>query len=351
MGVYATQAALEQMGPALQASGQGVSLLASQLSSDGAIGQGVSGIATGIGALDAAMSPVASGADQLAAANTTLAAALDGVASGTSGLGSGLGAMAQATTQLGEGAQQLKEASSQINEATADAADGLSDLADQREDRAEVAASPVSITSTRMHETPSTAAVVAAFAAATLWVGACLAGCLLPACDMRAVAAGSGARGAAAKLASYLVVGVIQAIVVALVLVAVGLSPAEPIAFAGMLLATGASFAVLACALRLVCGRWFAWAFAALLVVQLLCAGAVLPVPLSGGIFAALGEVLPVPVVSQALRSLIAGVSRGVGAAWALLAALAIVAIVVAIARTVACRNVRPERVFASNGS
>lgn len=351
MGIYATQAALEQMGPALQASGQGVSLLASQLSSDGAIGQGVTGIATGIGALDAAMSPVASGADQLAVANATLAAALDGVASGASGLGSGLGAMAQATTQLGEGAQQLKEASSQINEATADAADELSDLADQREARAEVAASPVSITSTRMRETSSTAAVAAAFAAATLWVGACLTGCLLPACDMRAVAAGSGARSAAVKLATYLSVGVIQAIIVAVVLVAVGVSPSEPIAFAGMLVATGASFALLACALRLICGRWFAWVFAALLVVQLLCAGAVLPVPLSGGIFAALGDVLPIPVVSQALRSLIAGTSRGVHAAWALLAALTVVAIAVAVARTVVRRTVHPERAFSSDVS
>ncbi|MDM8301401.1 YhgE/Pip family protein [Collinsella tanakaei] len=351
MGIYAAQAALEQMGPALQASGQGVSLLASQLSADGAIGQGVSGIATGIGALDAAMSPVASGADQLAAANTTLAAALDGVASGTSGLGSGLGAMAQATTQLGEGAQQLKEASSQINEATADAAEELSDLADQREDRAEVAASPVSITSTRIHETSSTAAVAAAFAAATLWVGACLTGCLLPACDMRAVAAGSGARSAVAKLATYLVVGVIQAIIVAVVSVAVGVSPSEPIAFAGMLLATGASFALLACALRLICDRWFAWVFAALLVVQLLCAGAVLPVPLSGGIFAALGDVLPIPVVSQALRSLIAGTGRGVDVAWMLLAALSIVAIAVAVACTVARRTVHPERAFSSDVS
>ena len=351
MGIYAAQAALEQMGPALQASGQGVSLLASQLSADGAIGQGVSGIATGIGALDAAMSPVASGADQLAAANTTLAAALDGVASGTSGLGSGLGAMAQATTQLGEGAQQLKEASSQINEATADAAEELSDLTDQREDRAEVAASPVSITSTRIHETSSAAAVAAAFAAATLWVGACLTGCLLPACDMRAVAAGSGARSAVAKLATYLVVGVIQAIIVAVVSVAVGVSPSEPIAFAGMLLATGASFALLACALRLICGRWFAWVFAALLVVQLLCAGAVLPVPLSGGIFAALGDVLPIPVVSQALRSLIAGTGRGVDVAWMLLAVLSIVAIVVAVARTVARRTVHPERAFSSDVS
>ena len=351
MGVITTKAALEQMGPALTATGQGVGAISSQLSGTGAIGQGVSGLATGIGALNEAMSPIASGADQLAVANTTLAAALEGVASGASGLGTGLDAMAQATGQIAEGSEQLKDASGQINDVTAEAADTLADLAQNREDRAEVAASPLSITSTSMDDVSSGVAVAVAFAAAALWVGACLTGCLLPVCDMRAVAAGAGVRSAAGKLAAYAAVGVVQALVVWAALSVAGVRMASAVSCLAMLVAAGAVFGVLACALRLAFGRWFAWVFSGLLVVQLLCAGSVLPVPLTGGVFRALGEVLPVPVVSQALRSLAAGAGRGVGTACVLLAILAVAAIAASVALTAARRRVRPERAFLSSAS
>ena len=351
MGVIATKAALEQMGPALTATGQGVSTISSQLSGTGAIGQGVSGLATGISALNEVTSPIASGADQLAVANTTLAAALDGVASGATGLGAGLDAMAQATGQIAEGSEQLKEASGQINDATAEAADTLSGIAQDREDRAEVAASPLSITSTNTADVSSDVAVAVAFAAAALWVGACLTGCLLPACDMRAVAAGAGVRSAVGKLAAYAAVGVVQAVIVWAVLSVAGVQMVSTASCLGMLAAAGAVFGALACALRLACGRWFAWVFSGLLVVQLLCAGSVLPVPLTGGVFRALGEILPVPVVSQALRSLAAGAGRGVDAACVLLAVLAVAAIAVSVALTAARRRVRPERAFLSSAS
>ncbi|MBM6700498.1 hypothetical protein H7U32_09445, partial [Bifidobacterium pullorum subsp. saeculare] len=68
----------------------------------------------------------------------------------------------------------------------------------------------------------------------------------------------------------------------------------------------------------------------------------------SEGVFSVLGDILPLPLLSQALRSVLAGSVRGVAQAALCLVVLLALAALASCAFLVLRRQVRPERVFAS---
>ena len=328
--------------------GQGVSALGGQLSGEGAIGQGASGIATGTKALSSALAPMATGAGQLAQGNVALGTALGAVAQGAGGLGQGLTAMASASGQLGTGVDQLKEASGKISETMDKAGETLTDVASAREDRAQVASNPVTFTSTSRHAVDGSAAAAApAAAAAALWVGALLTSLALPAVDWRAVMLGRGTASVLSHAAMYLLFGLAQALLIGVAALVLGVQVGDVPAAVLLLVLGAAACAAHAQLIRLACGRAAGAVSLIVLALQLLCAGAILPASFTSGIFTALGSALPLPVLAEALRGALAGSGAGLQTAVAALIAWTVAALVLSLLIALRRRVIRPERVFA----
>lgn len=328
--------------------GQGVDALGTQLSSSGGIGAGLSGVATGTRALGDALSGFAGATGQLATGNATLASALRGVAQGTSGLAGGLDAMASAAGQLGDGVDQLKEASGQVVDAVETASESLSSISGDPATTSEVVARSVSISNGASMSVDGIRAAAPLAIVAALWLGGVLLALSLPAFDMRAVAAASGITSVLSCSAAYALLGAVQGLLGAAALLLLGVGPEGAWQLAGLLALTGVSGALVSQALRAACGRFHVGVSLAALGVQAVCAGALLPSFFASAPLQVLGSVLPVPLVTQAIRSLMAGSSRGVAAAVLALVVWCIAAVAISCMAALARRQVRPERVFAA---
>lgn len=324
--------------------GQGISALAGQLSSTGAVGSGVTALSTGASALGQALTPLAEATDQLAAGNATLATALDGVVEGASGLSAGLSAMSDATGQLGEGAEQLKDASSQIGESVADAGEELGGIAGDREERAEVASSAVTFKTSRAQPVGEATSVAPAIVASALWLAAMLAACVLPELDVRAIAAGRIGAAMLAPVAGAVAFGLVQGVVALVCLAMAGVEMRSAAATAALVIGASVAFACIARALASWCGRAFVPASVALLAVQIACAGGIVPDSLSFGVPRALGRILPVPVLADALRGTFAGIASRAVLALPVLFAFIVIALAATALRAHASRTLHPHR-------
>ena len=325
--------------------GQGVSMLGAQLSSEGAIGQGASGIAAGAGSLETLLTPFVGGTRQLAQGNGALGAALSAVSQGAGGLGQGLTAMSDAAGQIGTGVDQLKEASGKIADTMGAAGDKLAQAASDPADRASVASSPVTFAATQRHAVGASASLAPALIAAALWVGALLASFFLSVIDGRAIQIGHGVRSLFGCLGALILVGMAQAALMGVGAVALGVSVPGVFPFAVLLVAGSVSFAASAQAIRLLFGRAGIAVSLLMLVVQLLCAGALLPASFTSGWLSALGTVLPLPVLASGLRVAFAGGGAGVLVNMLVLVAWVALAIAVSLLSVQARQTVHPERV------
>ena len=310
----------------LSSLGGGVSAIGVQLGQEGAVGQGARGTA----ALGQALAPLAQAASGVSTGVTALGEALSGVGAGASGLGSGVSAMATATRQLGEGAGTLGSATSQVVDAVAKSGDALANNSSAREERAQVASSAVTVTAVREHGVEgSVGSLSPAIAALALGAGAVLSLALLPAVDSRAVLAGRLVRAVAEPFACYALLGMIQALFAGALLTVLGVRPGNPAAFWGLLALGGISLGAQAQLLHLALGRRAGIAAGVLLwALQVACGGVILPAALAGGVLAALGDVLPVPLLARGLSGAVAGSLAGVAPAAAALTGLAVLSLV-----------------------
>lgn len=326
-----------------------ISTLVDQLASDGLVGRGVAVLATGTAATPQVLTGFSSAVDQLGQGNLALGSALGQVGTGISSLGGGLSALADVQTQLSSGVGQLREGQQTINETLSVAGDELGELASSRDERAEVAASPVTLTTTTLDRVEGSAASVAPIAfGIVLWAGALAASYVLPLADRRAVLAGRALPSVLAGFVLTVAFCLVQAAVAgALLTVFGGASPVHAAGFAALLALASLAFAAVAQALRLTCGRFAGAVSLSLLFVQLLCAGAILPAFFTGGIFSALGQVLPVPALMEGLRGAMAGSLASFGGACLVLALWLAVGLVTSLLGTAHLRFVRPERAFA----
>ncbi|WP_297182065.1 YhgE/Pip family protein [uncultured Enorma sp.] len=326
-----------------------ISTLVDQLASDGLVGRGVAVLATGTAATPQVLTGFSSAVEQLGQGNLALGSALGQVGTGISSLGGGLSALAGVQTQLSSGVGQLREGQQTINETLSVAGDELGELASSRDERAEVAASPVTLTTTTLDRVEGSAASVAPIAfGIVLWAGALAASYVLPLADRRAVLAGRALPSVLAGFALTVAFCLVQAAVAgALLTVFGGASPVHAAGFAALLALASLAFAAVAQALRLTCGRFAGAVSLSLLFVQLLCAGAILPAFFTGGIFSALGRVLPVPALIEGLRGAMAGSLANFGGACFVLALWLAVGLVTSLLGTARLRFVRPERAFA----
>ena len=327
--------------------GKGVATIGEQLGTEGAIGGGAAGIATGAGSLGQALEMLADASSAIGSGNRALGQALSAVSQGASGLGTGLSAMSGAQDQIASGIDQLADASQGVTDAVADAADVLGSATSSYDERADVAANPVRFRMSEAHVASAPAALAPACLATAVWVGAMLAMLIVPTLDARAVWMGRGLIAIVSTGAVYAGFALAQAAVMGVVCIGVlGLPVADPGQF-WLLLATG-SFAAssIALALRACASRAAVPIMLGALVVQLLVAGVILPSYFTGGLSSALGGVLPLSVLSDALRSAMAGQAAGTTAMGALFAAVAVPLALVA-GKVLRGPSARPERLAA----
>lgn len=348
-GAMVARETLNQTAPLLEGMGGQLSQAGSALSADGLLGQGAQGIATGTAALPQVLDTFSAATAGIGQGNIALGQALSAVGTGVSGLGEGIGAMADAQGQLASGVGQLHQGQQTINDTLSSAGDTLSQLSSSYDDRADVASAPVSLTTTARNRVEGTASMLApVVAAAVLWAGAVLTAFVVPAVDARAVLAGRTVVGVLPAFATACGIGLLQALVIALaVIVLCGALPASMSAFVLLVVLGSVAYAALAQAVRMLCGRGAPVVLVAVLVLQLVCAGSILPASFAGGVFAALGSVLPVSVLAEALRGAVSGSLAGLGGACVVLAVWCLIALAVTFVSARARTNIRPERAFA----
>ena len=315
--------------------GKGVTAIGGQLSSEGAIGAGTSGLSQGASALGDALSTMAEGTATLGTGNMALAQALDAVNQGVGSLGSGFSSLATVQEQLGEGTRQIAEATDGVTDTLEEAGDALSDVSANHAERAEVAASPVRFRTSERDRVSEVASIVPVAVAVAVWVGAMASLLLVPELDPRAILARRGAVAVASQLAQHLAIALAQGALIGIVgAIAAGLQGSPAIAFVAFVLLGSAACAALVQTVRLCAGRLAAAVLVGALVLQLLCAGLVLPSFFTEGLFSALGGVLPLNVLAEALRSLAASTTSGVFAAGAYLVAVFAVSLGVSLVRS-----------------
>ena len=256
--------------------------------------------------------------------------------------------MASAESQLAAGVGQLGEGQETISDTLSSAGESLSAVSASSEERAEAAAAPVSLTTEARNRVSGSAQFAPVVLAAVLWLGALLSVAVVPPLDERVLLAG---RALSATLSNFVVavgVSLAQALVASLaVFVATGSVPANVPAFCVVVVLAALSFASVGQGIRALSGRAALPVLVLLLALQLVCAGSVLPGAFTGGVFAALGQVLPMPVLTEALRDTVSGSLAGAGGACAVLVVWTVAGLAASMLAARARTNIRPERAFA----
>lgn len=328
--------------------GKGVTTVGAQLGADGAIGGGAAGIATGAGSLGQALDVLSEASSTIGSGNRALGQALSAVSQGASGLGTGLSAMAGAQDQIATGIDQLSEASQGVTDTMSDAADVLGSASSNCDERADVAANPVRFRMGDAKVASAPAALAPVCLAVAVWVGAMLAMCMIPALDARAAWMGRGLVAAVSTGAVFAAFALAQTVVLGAVCIGVLSLPVEDPALFWALLAGGSlAAASIAFAVRTIAPRAAVPIMLGALVIQLLVAGAILPAYFSNGFSSALGSILPLPVLAEALRAAMAGQASGVAAAMGALLVALVLPIVFVVGHVLRGPSVRPERVAA----
>lgn len=342
------KATLDASAPALIETGGLITQTGASLAPDGMLGLGVQGVAAGTAALPQVLDTFSTATAALGQGNVALGQALDAVGAGISGLGEGISVMASAEGQLASGVGQLREGQETINDTLSSAGENLGAASSQAEERAEAAAAPVSFTTEARNRVSEPMQVAPIALAVALWLGALLVAVVMPSLDGRVVLAG---RALPAALSGFVVsagVALVQAIAVALaVIFATGSAPANMPVFCAIVVLAALSFATIGQGARALCGRAAVPVLVFLLVLQLVCAGSVLPASLAGGAFEALRTVLPVPQFAEGLRGAMASPATGAGGACVVLTVWLVIGLAATVAAARARTHIRPERVFA----
>ena len=268
---------------------------------------------------------LADGLDQLATGADQLRQGTGQAYAGAVRLDAGLDRLHTGADRLDGGADQVSQGAHRLADGLAAGADRIPAYSPaEREQRAGVMSDPVRADAHRLNPAPNYGTGLAPyFLALALWVGGMFTFMLLRPLGNRALA--SAARSWRVALAGWLpaaLVGTVQAAVVLGVLVwAVGLDPVRPWAMLGYLVLTALSFAAV---LQWVHARFGATGrllSVVLLLVQLTAAGGTYPVETGPGLLRAIHPYLPISHVLEGLRPLVTGGS--LGATWVGAAVLA----------------------------
>lgn len=313
-------------------------------------------------ALPAGIRKATDAAAQLSVGSRALAAGSRTVQAGTQALHSGAAQLAGGTAQLGQGSSRLADGLQRANRGAVALADGSRRVASgasqvdggldtavtgsqalasglstgvrnaptlvgSTASHAAVMSNPVQLRTERQNRAANYGSGLSPyFLPLALWVGAWLAYLFLRPLNARAVAAGiSGWRAALAGWLPVAALSLVQSVILLLVLrLGLGLSPARGVAFAGFLFLSGLTFAAILQMLTAVLGTPGRFAGIVLLVLQLVTSGGTYPVETEPALLRWISPFLPMTHMVRGLRASVLGGSEAavLGPAAVLLAYL-----------------------------
>jgi putative membrane protein len=251
------------------------------------------------------------GAHKVSGGAGRLETGLAGARSGAAQLDTGLDKLGQGAGTLNGGMFKLADGSAQLSGGLHDGVKKIPDYdRQQRDDRSDVMADPVGLSSSEAHSAPNYGTGFAPyFIPLALWVGAMIAYMLLQPLNKRALAAGAPA--ARITFAGWLpvaAIGVLQAGALLSVLHwGLGLQPVRQAGTLGFVLLVTLCFTAIVQLLNARFGPAGRILVLAMLMLQLTSAGGTYPIQTSPGFFNAVHPFLPMSYVVEGLRHLITG--------------------------------------------
>ncbi|MCS5735422.1 YhgE/Pip family protein [Herbiconiux daphne] len=267
-------------------------------------------------------------ADDLPQLTDGLARASSGAAQlavGTSGLATGLGQLSSGAAQLASGTAQLAPGAAQLASGTAQLAGGLHQATaaiptyttDQQAAISTVVSTPIVTRQSDIAALPSPAAAIAAVAVPmALWIGAFAIYLMLTPFTRRALASSaSTVRVVIGSLVPAVVLGLVQAAIVALVLFFVGAAPAHVAGSIAFSLFMSFAFVTLHQGLVALFGQAGRLLSLALVLVQVAAAAVIIPNGLSSPFYTGLSTLLPLSHAITGMQALIGGGSAAASVA------------------------------------
>ncbi|WP_181765569.1 YhgE/Pip family protein [Streptomyces albidus (ex Kaewkla and Franco 2022)] len=251
------------------------------------------------------------GAQQVSKGAGRLESGLAGAESGAAQLDTGLGKLSKGAGTLDGGMYKLADGSAQLSGGLHDGVKKIPDYDKQeREDRTDVMADPVGLSSSEAHSAPNYGTGFAPyFIPLALWVGAMIAYMLLQPLNKRALAAGAPA--GRITLAGWLPVAAIGAAQAGALLGVLhwglGLQLARGAGTLGFVLLVTLCFTAIVQLLNARFGPAGRILVLAMLMLQLTSAGGTYPIQTSPAFFNAVHPFLPMSYVVEGLRHLVTG--------------------------------------------
>lgn len=273
--------------------------------------------ALGVTALEGFSAQVSAGSAEFAADLPLLTTTLTGVADGTdelavatSGLAKGLGDLSTAASEIAGGSTSLATNMGSL-------ATGLDEFAanvptyttDQQTTISTVVSQPIVTEQTDIDAPPSSAAAIGAVAVPLgLWIGAFAIYLLLVPFGRRDLAStASTFRVVVGSLVPAALLALVQAAVVAVVLLVVGAQPAHLVASIGFVFVMAIAFVMLHQGLVALFGQAGRLISLALVVVQVAAAAVIVPNGLSSPLYTGLAELLPLSHAITGMQALLGG--------------------------------------------
>ncbi len=289
---------------------------------------------------------------QLTDGIATASAGASALAAGTSGLTTGLDQLAGVASEVATGSSEIADKTGQLGTALGEAAAAIPTYtADQQTAMATAVANPIVTEQSDIAALPSPAAAIAAVAVPlALWIGAFAVYLLLTPFTRRALAStASTVRVVLSSLAPAVLLGLIQAAVVAIVLFTVGAHPAHVLGSILFSFVMAFAFVTLHQGLIALFGQVGRMISLALIVVQVAAAAVIIPSGLSSPLYTGLSTVLPLSHAITGMQALIGGGSLAVVAQETLvLLVFAAIGFALSIIAAVRLRSrslvVRPDR-------
>jgi putative membrane protein len=267
------------------------------------LADGLDQLATGARQLQAGTADAESGA-------VGLRGGIYQLASGARQLDDGLGELSAGGHELAAGLGDLQGGADRLASGLADGAKQIPGYGDDPAHRADVLADPVSLDRTVRHPAGTYGVGFAPyFLALALWVGAMITYMVLRPLNRRYLMSEAPVRRVAlAGLLPAVAVGFVQAtLLFAVVRLALGLSPVNPLLTWGLLMLTAAVFATVMQLLGAALGPAGRIVALALLMLQLTSSGGTYPVQTSPTFFQVIHPLLPMTYVVEAVRHAIDG--------------------------------------------
>jgi len=294
--------------------------------------QGASAFASGITSLSAGLNQAVQGASQIMSASQKVSTGAAQASSGAGSLSAGITTLSTGASQVNDGVNQAATAVNTIGSGLDDLVTGSQTLADALADGAsrvpgyttdeanhlsQIASQPVQLSAERLNQVPYYGYGLAPyFMGLALWVGAIGFYLMRPPIPKKALEHDGLWPALWRSLVPGTIMGMVQAIGVVLMMLAIGIHPLHLGLVAVVAMATGVTFCAINQGLVSLLGAPGRFLSLLLVALQIAACGGMYPIQTTPALFQWLHPLIPMSYVVQALRSGVAGGGLGIGQVW-----------------------------------